>query len=154
MAEMTKEEVKNLTPEVKKAPVKNHRYQRDLDREMVTGKFIYHEVPGGVFEFVYKAHKGDDVEKFTFMDQGIYKIPRGVARHLNTNVWYPKYDYVPGEAMMNAVTGTTPHGGHVGRLMKITQKVRRVSFMSMEFLDVEGVPTNPAGVVTVEATPL
>jgi hypothetical protein len=151
MAEMTKDEVKNLTPKKEPVRIPNYKYMRDQDRELVTGKFIYHEVPGGAFEFVYKCYKGDEVEKYSMVDGGIYKIPRGVAKHLNNNVWYPQYDYVPGESMIGAVTNTTPHGNHIGKLMRITKKVRRVSFMSMEFLDIEGVPTSTPGIVTVEA---
>lgn len=152
MAEMTKEEVKNLTAVRKEpTPKPNYKYMRDKDREMVKGIFRYHEVPGGAFEFVFKAYKGDEVEKYTMVDGGIYTIPLGVAKHLNNNVWYPQYDYIQGEGMIGAVTGTSPHGGHVGKLMKITKKVRRVSFQSLEFLDIEGVPTNTPGIVTVEA---
>jgi hypothetical protein len=114
---------------------------------MVKGIFRYHEVPGGAFEFVYKQYKEDDVEKFTMVDGHVYTIPLGVAKHLNNNVWYPQYDYVNSEGMFSAQA--------VGsRVMKITKKVRRVSFQSLEFLDVEGVPTSTPGIVTVEATPL
>lgn len=152
MAEMTKDEIKNITPVKKEvAPKPNYKYMRDKDREMVKGIFRYHEVPGGAFEFVYKAYKGDEVERYLLVDGCVYTIPLGVAKHLNNNVWYPQYDYVPGENLIGAVTNTTPHGGHVGKLMRITKKVRRVSFQSLEFLDVEGVPTNTPGIVMVEA---
>lgn len=138
---------KNITPEKKRELAKNLKYQRDKDREMVKGIFRYHEVPGGAFEFVYKQYKEDDVEKFTMVDGQVYNIPLGVAKHLNNNVWYPQYDYVNSEGMFSAQA--------VGsRVMKVTKKVRRVSFQSLEFLDVEGVPTSTPGIVTVEAAPL
>lgn len=140
---------KNLTTPAtkkdKKEIAQNLKYQRDKDRELVKGKFIYHEVPGGAFEFVFKAYKEDEVERYCMVDGQIYTVPLGVAKHLNNNVWYPQYDYVQSEGTFSGA------GITVGRLMKITKKVRRVSFMSMEFLDIEGVPTNAPGIVTVEA---
>lgn len=152
MAEMTKskpeETAKNITPSKKEVMQANLKYQRDKDREMVKGIFRYHEVPGGGFEFVYKQYKWDDVEKYTMIDGQVYTIPLGVAKHLNNNVWYPQYDYVSSEGMFNA---HGPSGS--GKVMKVTKKVRRVSFQSLEFLDVEGVPTSAAGIVTVEAIP-
>ena len=138
-------QAKNITPEKKKEVAKNLKWQRDKDREMVKGIFRYHEVPGGGFEFVFKQYKEDDVEKFTMIDGQAYTIPLGVAKHLNNNVWYPQYDYVNTEGMFSAQSV----GG--SRVAKITKKVRRVSFQSLEFLDIEGVPTNAPGIVTVEA---
>lgn len=143
------EMAKNITPvEQKKEVAKNLKYQRDKDREMVKGIFRYHECPGGAFEFVYKQYKQDDVERFLMVDGQVYTIPLGVAKHLNNNVWYPQYDYVSSEGMFSAqgVAGSN-------RLMKVTKKVRRVSFQSLEFLDVDGVPTTTPGIVMVEAVP-
>ena len=101
----------------------NYQYIRDKDREMVKGIFRYHEVPGGAFALSIKLHKGDQVETYTFKDGEVRSIPLGVARHLNRNVWYPEYGYVKGEDHQH--------------LAQIVKKIRRVSFQSLEFVDIE-----------------
>lgn len=116
----------------------NLKHMRDKDREMVKGKFIFHEVPGGRMEFVYRAYKEDQVEKYDLLDGEIYTIPLGVARHLNKNCWYPVHSYALDD---------------LGRAsMKIGQKVRRCSFQSLEFVDIDDL--SPVGgknsIVTVE----
>mgnify|MGYP003662168916 CR=1 FL=1 len=56
-------------------PKKSLTYQRDKDREIVKGVFKFYEVPGGQMSFVYKAHKGDQVERYDLYDGEIYSIP-------------------------------------------------------------------------------
>lgn len=124
----------------KEALAKQYNYLRDKAREKVKGKFIYHEVPGGVMSFSYgPVYKGDHTERYDLLDQGIYELPLGVAVHLNKNVWYPEYGFIPGEAVQG---GYSPASG-----MRITQKVRRCSFQSLEFVDVEDLPSD---IVAVE----
>jgi hypothetical protein len=122
----------------KEIPVKpNLKYQRDKDREMVRGKFIFHEVPGGSMSFPFKAYKEDPVETFTLFDGQVYSIPLGVAKHLNKNCWYPIHAFAVDE------------NGH--KVMKIGQKVRRCSFQSLEFVDTEDLtPVGSGDIVTVE----
>lgn len=104
-------------------PKQNYKYQRDKDREMVKGIFRFHEVPGGVMAFSFRKWKEDDVETFTFKDGEIYSIPLGVAKHLNKNVSYPIHGFITDEN---------------GRpIQKATTVVRRCSFQSLEFVDVE-----------------
>lgn len=112
----------------KETPKPNLTYMRDKDREMVRGKFIFHEVPGGEMSLSFKMYKGDPVENYTFKDGEIKSIPLGVAKHLNKNCWYPEYDYVNTEDMQN--------------IAKITKKIRRCSFQSLEFVDIEDVSTD------------
>lgn len=101
----------------------NLKHQRDKDRQMVRGKFIFHEVPGGRMEFPFRAYKGDPIEMYRMTDGEILTIPLGVYKHLNNNVWYPSYNYTNDEA---------------GRpVMKVGQKIRRCSFQSLEFLDID-----------------
>ena len=125
-----------ITNEPVKKPQKiNHKYNRDKDREMVKGIFRFHEVPGGRMAFSYRAYKEDPVETFDLIDGQIYTLPLGVARHLNKNCWYPVYDYIKGE---NGV-----QGGYASNVlgasatMRVTTKVRRCSFQSLEFVDIE-----------------
>lgn len=116
-----------MTEKIEKKDIKpkkkNLQYERDKDREMVRGIFRFHEVPGGQMEFCFKAYKNDPVETFQLIDGQIYTIPLGVAKHLNRNLWYPKYSYVNDEAGRPKVC--------------ITEKVRRASFQSLEFIDIE-----------------
>ena len=114
--------------------VKQLKMQHDRDRELLTGKFIFHEVPGGRCAFPYRAYKEDEVEFYDFVDGGVYKIPRGVAKHLNKNCWYPVHAHY-----------STENGTQV----KIGQKVRRMSFQSLEFLDPEDIGLDK-DLVTVE----
>jgi hypothetical protein len=124
-----------IKKEVKEIDKNNLKYMRDKDREMVRGKFIFHEVPGGGMEFNYKAYKGDQIEKYEMVDGQIYTIPLGVAKHLNQNLWYPVHAHATDE---NGKPST-----------KISQKIRRCSFQSLEFVDVEE-DLKPVGLIQIE----
>lgn len=116
-------EVKLEQPRVTKGGL---QYQRDKDREKVRGIFRFHEVPGGTMSFCFKKYKGDPVERFDMIDGMTYSIPLGVAKHLNTNVWYPVHAYTLNEGGAAAI--------NIGR------KVRRCSFQSLEFVDTDDLP--------------
>lgn len=107
----------------KETTQKNLRFQRDQERKKVRGKFIFHEVPGGQMEFVFKKYKEDPLEKFSLVDGQVYTIPLGVARHLNTNCSYPTYKFISNEQGLPQ--------------MGIGEKVRRCSFQSLEFIDID-----------------
>lgn len=129
----------------KKAKKPSLKYQRDKDRELVRGKFIFHEVPGGMMSFVFKAYKEDPVEKFDLVDGEVYTLPLGVAKHLNKNCWYPRYEFIPGERGVMAGFGPSS-------IMRIGQKVRRCSFQSLEFVDIEDLtPDGRPEIATVES---
>jgi len=127
----------------------NLQYQRDKDREMVKGIFRFYEVPGGSMSFNFKKYKNDLVERFDLIDGQVYTIPLGVAKHLNNDCWYPEYGFIPGETQVatgfNSMTGTG---------MRITKKVKRCSFNSLEFMDLEDVPTTSSPIITVEQVAL
>ena len=113
----------------------NLTYQRDKDREKVRGIFRFHEVPGGSMSFMFKAYKEDQLERYDMVDGEVYTIPLGVAKHLNNDCWYPVHAY------------TTDENGRSS--MKIGQKVKRCSFQSLEFVDIEDLKPAP-DIVTVE----
>lgn len=125
---------------------KKYQYLREKAKQKVRGKFIYHEVPGGVFEFCFgPIYKGDETEKYTLTDGGVYELPLGVAQHLNKNVAYPEYGYIPAQGGDQALQGGyAPNQG-----MKVKAMVRRVSFQSLEFLDIEDMPSNIVKVETI-----
>ncbi len=143
---MTQTEIKS---EVKKPANKpSARYLRDKDRELVKGIFRFHEVPGGTLSFSIKIHKDDQVENYTLVDGEIYTLPLGVAKHLNKNCWYPTYGHLTGSDGVQSGLPTSLYGSS-GQNMKITQKVKRCSFQSLEFVDIEDI--SPVGIITAEA---
>lgn len=113
----------------------NLNYSRDKDREKVKGIFRFHEVPGGSMSFVFKAYKNDPIERYDLIDGQVYALPLGVAKHLNNNCWYPVHAHAQDE--------------NGKPLAKLGKKVKRCSFQSLEFVDIEEL--NPAAdIVTVE----
>lgn len=105
----------------------NLNYQRDKDREMVKGIFRFHEVPKGQLDFSVRLHKGDPIKRYSMKDGEVYTIPLGVARHLNRNVAYPIHSFEKDEK------GTVSQ--------RIGETIHRCSFQSLEFIDIEDVPT-------------
>jgi hypothetical protein len=131
------------TTDAKKLPP-NLQWLRDRDRETVRGMFQFHEVPGGCLAFVYKAYKGDKVEKFELFDGQIYSLPRGVAIHINKNIAYPEYEHFKNEgASMGGFMQNAPIS------MRVSKKTKRCSFQSLEFMDIEGMD-EPSKILTVE----
>lgn len=120
----------------KKVTKPNLAYQRDKAKELVTGMFKYYELPGGSVSFVFKEYKGDPVERYDLVDGQIYKLPLGVAKHLNKRGWYPVHAYSVDENGRPA--------------QKIGQKVRRFGFQSLEFVDIEDLTEEGSGLITVE----
>jgi hypothetical protein len=137
---ISKQEVAKEATPVKKE-VKSLKWQRDKDREKVQGIFRFFEVAGGSMSFVYKAYKEDPVERYDFIDGQPYSIPFGVAKHLNKNGWYPEYGYIKGEEFIGGYGGTNG--------MRITKKIRRFGFDSLEFMDLEDLGMAKS-IVTVE----
>jgi hypothetical protein len=113
----------------------DYEYQRDKEREMVRGKFIFHEVPGGKMDFVFKKWEGDEIQMYSLSDGEIYTIPLAVAIHLNKNCHYPIH------------THALDDNGNPS--VRVGQKVRRCSFQSLEFVDIADL-TPDGGIVTVE----
>jgi hypothetical protein len=121
---------------VEKKTKPNIKYLRDKDREMVKGIFRFYEVPGGSMSFNYKAYKEDPVERYDLVDGQVYTLPLGVAKHLNKNIWYPIHGYALDENGKPS--------------MKISQKVRRCSFQSLEFVDIDDLTPEGKSLVEVE----
>lgn len=97
-------------------------YKRGRAKEMVRGKFVNHEAPGGLLSFCYRVpFKGEHPERYDMRCGEIYSVPRAVAKHLNTSGSYPEYSYI--EDAQGRPT------------MKIMKNVRRYSFQSLEFWD-------------------
>jgi hypothetical protein len=136
----------NLTPikPVRKGiTAAEYQKMKDKDRELVKGKFIFHECPGGSVSFNFKAYKGEEIERYDLVDGQVYTIPLGVARHLNKNCWYPEYEYIKTER--TSLSSFQPDAS----IMRASKKVRRMSFQSLEFVDMDDlIPTS--NLVTIE----
>ena len=95
--------------------------QKAKDKELVRGKFHFHEVPQGQVSFVARIYKGDPIKKYTFIDGHIYSIPLGIVKHINKNCWYPRHQFEvdkDGKKMIGSGL-----------------RKQRMSFESMEFID-------------------
>jgi hypothetical protein len=140
----------------KETPKVNLKYLRDKSRELVKGIFKFYEVPGALMSFNYREFKEDPIERFDLLDGEVYQIPLGVARHLNKNGWYPEYEFVQGDPSvkqsqfgLDTSLRSASFGG--GAVQKVTKKVRRFGFQSLEFVDIEDMPNSTSSIVTVES---
>lgn len=95
----------------------------EKDKTLVRGIFRYHECPGGMMSFPFHKYKWDEMTTYNLKDGEVYELPRMVAVHLNTNCSYPTYNY------KNNVHGQPE--------VTVSERVRRTSFQSLEFVDVD-----------------
>jgi hypothetical protein len=102
--------------------------ERAYKSQLVTGKFIFNECPGGELKFPYLEYPGDQKVNYTFKHDGIYTIPLGVAMHLNDNCSYPEYHH-------NMDQGKSVNAAAI----YITTKVHRTSFIPLSFTATPGV---------------
>ena len=115
---------------------KDLKYQRDRDREMVRGIFRFFEVPGGNMSFSFRKYREDEIETYSLNDGEIYTIPRGVAKHLSNNCWYPEHAYKQDE--------------HGKPSMMVSKKKRRCTFEPLEFMDIDDMnELTPSNIETV-----
>ena len=142
---MTQTEINHDVKEIKIPKKPNHNFTKNKNKELVKGKFHFHEVPGGTLSFSVRIDKGDNVANYTLVDQEIYSIPLDVYKHLNTNCWYPTYGYIGTDDKVQASLPTSLYGIS-GQHMKINQRVRRCSFQSLEFLDIDEVNNQVAAI--------
>lgn len=101
--------------------------KRDEERKMVRGIFRYHEIPNGQMDFMMRKYKGDPLEKYSMKDGEVYEVPLRVARHLNTNCWYPIYGR--NDAAKSALAESA--------LESVKEKIRRCSFQALDFTEVD-----------------
>jgi hypothetical protein len=108
----------------------------DDEKRMVTGKFIYHECPGGTVAVFQRKYKELPAFKETFVDGNTYTVPMWVARFLNgydkssasygnmiQSGAYPRYQHET-QSKTNSVAG----------LQSVGEWKRRFSFQSMDFI--------------------
>ena len=120
---VTKTRGRSMSDGEKKANEADLKRQWERDKEMVRGIFRYHECPRGVLAFPFLKYKWDEMTTYNLKDGEVYELPRMVAVHLNTNCSYPTYNY------KNNVHGQPE--------VTVSERVRRTSFQSLEFVDVD-----------------
>lgn len=96
---------------------------RQADHKKVKGVFRCFEPPGGMIKFSFKKYPGDQTTTYTMEDGKIYEVPLMVARHLNSNCFYPVHSHIMDAQGVPQV--------NVGK------KIRRVAFESLDFMDGE-----------------
>lgn len=131
-------EPKNLRSQESKNIVvdKNLDMIREKEKELVKGVFKFYEVPGGMMEFMYRKYKGQKPERYSMVDGRVYTIPLGVAKHLNNDCWYPVHAY------------SVDSEGNPSQ--RISQKVKRCGFQSLDFMDIEDYDRGGKQIIKVE----
>ena len=86
---------KPLTEKEKLEAKKKLEEQREKDSEIVEGIFRSHGIKGKV-KFSYHAYKEDGTDIYEMEDGVTYKIPRGVANHINERACYNEREHVKG----------------------------------------------------------
>lgn len=109
--------------------------QREKDSELVTGRFKNFETPGGSVFFNIHLYPGDDFKAYELRDGEMYRLPRGVARHLNTNCFYREYRHLPGQAGQEGLRSGPADGRPRAQDLQMSQKVHRYGFFSTEYTD-------------------
>lgn len=146
---MTSQTVTTNTQAKKPKEKPNMNYLRDKHAEIVPGIFKYFEAPGGTLSFTFREFKGDKPVRYDLTDGEVYRIPYGVAKHLNKNGWYPEYNFVPGDKSIQL--GAAVAGFANNAFQKVTRKVHRYAFQSLEFTDIEDIPNSVSSIVAVES---
>jgi len=111
--------VAGVTPNKKRASHEEIEKIRKDANKMVKGVFRCHEPRGGEITLVWREYKGDPIRRWTFKDGQEYEIPKGLAKHLNSNCGYHKHGHILG-----------PDGNP-----SVDQKNKYVSRMNFESLE-------------------
>lgn len=131
---------------------------RDRDAELVTGIFKNLENPAtaggrGAVLFSYKYYPNDENVIYELLDGERYRLPRGVARHLNNNCFYREYQHLPGEFGQQGIrTGINTDGRLQTNSFQQSRKVHRYAFHSLEYMD-DDVDMYPSNLVEVTVSP-
>lgn len=134
MRDLTREEIQALSHEEKKAYVRlNTPRWKEKALTEVTGVFKNLENRGGSVTFNFAAYPGEDYKTWEFRDGGHYRIPYGVAVHLNDDCFYKEYQQVKGDFGQEKVQNALHNGQAKAANMQMATKVYRYAFHSLEF---------------------
>lgn len=98
------------------------------DQTEIEGIFRNHETRGGQLSFCYKVYADEVPTQYHFEDNVTYKIPLGVARHINTNCSYPVY-----KNRENTQTKRTMTTGRRRDVLEIKERIKRFTFEGVLF---------------------
>ncbi len=128
---MTKEEAKK---EVKK--------RRDKDSQMVNGIFKNLEnaassISRGALSFGFKAYPGDEFAFYEFLDGERYRIPLGVAKHINNGCFYYTYEHNDPQMQKLGIQAPITPDGRIttagNQRYRVGKKVHRFAFFPLDF---------------------
>ena len=100
-------------------------YRAVRDREMVKGRFHYHQRPGSTLKFNHFESKGDNERPYILNDGEVHELPRKTARHLNNSGKVPVYGWVKG------VDGL--------ETMRVERMASRYSFENYDFFELDDI---------------
>jgi hypothetical protein len=141
-------------PKVDRAELKKEiARMRARDAEMVVGVFKNFEAPGGSTRFGYHRYADDPFENYELRDGETYRIPRGVARHLNNNCFYWEYKHLSGEHGETGIRAAY-NNGYFGNAenMYSQRKVHRFAFHSLDYME-DDLDMMPGKTVFAVSTP-
>lgn len=72
--------------------IRDNEAQKDLDKRIVRGKFVFYERPGGQLSFGYRRYKGEKVKNIILKDGSVYDLPWGIVRHLEEQACYKSHN--------------------------------------------------------------
>lgn len=149
MTKLDKSEIKKMS-KAELARYNQKLYERDA--EEVNGIFKNLETPGGTLCFMYKVHPDDDFKSYELKDGERYRIPRGVARHLNNQCYYKEYKPLTGQHGETAMRAAWNDGRLRAEKMQTARKIHRFAFHNLEFMD-DDLDMNPVDLVEVTVSP-
>lgn len=76
--------------------------QKQMDSELVTGKFMNRRAPGMEAKLTYMKYETDPVKWYTMQDGKVYTIPRGFADQINDHYYTPHFIQKQGPMDPNA----------------------------------------------------
>lgn len=130
--------VSNRTAMMSKDELKRKLHKLMLEESrMVTGRFLYHELPGGCINVFQRKYKDLPIFRETLVDQCTYTVPLWVARFLNgIDKSSAAYEGVIHSGAFPRYKHETKADGLGGvlNLEPIGSWTRRFSFQSMDFL--------------------
>lgn len=114
--------------ETKKFTEEDKKNLAAKNRREVVGRFKYYDNVGGTHRFTCVIDQGDPEDRvFTLVDEGVYRLPLGVAKMLNEEGWYPIRRELKDYKDTLNIDATDP------RRYEITEKRQRYGFVPLGF---------------------
>lgn len=124
--------------------IKKLEAAKEKDLELIVGVFRYLEHPGSTLKFNFGRYQGDGFPQYALEDGKTYKLPRMVAKHLNTNIHYLKYNQLNGSDGVHAAQSSgnsrfaeavNVDGKYRPDMTYVVKKIPRCEFRPLEFME-------------------